>query len=100
MAPATVPTRTTPPPVGRSLTVRINEQLHDDLVTLLTPGAELSSIVRCILHDTAEAYRRAHDLGDVPHDTAPDLRIHYRGEQVPTLPMPPGARTAPVLWTP
>lgn len=81
--------RTTPPPIGRNMTVRVIPDMHDDLAVLLTPGGTLADVVRDALRNMADAYRRAWDMGDVPHGTAPVIRVHYSGEIVP-------ARTAPV----
>jgi hypothetical protein len=72
MARNTVP-RTAPPPVGRNMTVRTTPDMHDDLAVLLTPGGDLSAIVRTALRNMADAYRAAWDYGDVPPGTAPRI---------------------------
>jgi hypothetical protein len=70
-------------------------QFRDDLAVLMANGARASDVIRAAVHDRAEAYRRAHDYGDVPDGTDPVIRgCTYSGELRPVQAGPMGGSTA------
>jgi transposase len=84
MAHTTVPTRTEPPPVGKNVPVRVTAEFRDDLAELMRHGASATDAIRAAVRAMADAHRRAHDYGDVPHDTAPRItQAVYAGEPLP-----------------
>lgn len=73
MAPDTVPATNTPPPVGRNVPVRLTQDFHDDLTTLMANGRTATDVIREAVRHMADAYRCAHDYGDMPHDQDPRI---------------------------
>jgi len=69
----------TPPKPGARPSVRVGQELSDDLAVIMSAtGANLSDVIREAVRHMADAIRRAQDYGDVPEGTAPTiLGAHY-----------------------
>ncbi|WP_326780413.1 hypothetical protein OG481_09715 [Streptomyces longwoodensis] len=63
----------TPPPVGKSISVKVDAQLYDDLTTMLATGMTVSDAVRSALRIVAGTYRKVWDHTDVPYGTRPTI---------------------------
>ncbi|MFR0354140.1 hypothetical protein [Streptomyces sediminimaris] len=64
---------TTPPAVGKTASVKVDQQLYDDLETMLATGMNVSDAVRSALHIVAGTYRKVWDAGAVPQDQRPTI---------------------------
>ncbi|MDX3214559.1 hypothetical protein PV318_03235 [Streptomyces sp. ME02-6991-2B] len=77
----TTPQRTQPqqpPAAGKTLSVRIDAALYDDLAVIMRAGGTASDAVRTAVRHLADVYRAAWDYGDVPDGTAPHiLAVRY-----------------------
>jgi hypothetical protein len=62
---------TTPPPVGKTITVKVNQELYDDLAVMLRTGMTVTDAVRRAVFHMAEAYHNAWKLGAVPDGKLP-----------------------------
>lgn len=71
------PTRAIPA-VGKTLSVKVTADLHDDLAIIVTRGVNVSDAVRAAVALAADAYRSAWEYGDVPDGIAPRLIALYR----------------------
>ncbi|MEU8721498.1 MULTISPECIES: hypothetical protein [Streptomyces] len=61
-----------PPPVGRSLSVRINDEgMYDDLRVIMQTGCDASTAVRQALLILATVYYEAWNRGHYPPGVAP-----------------------------
>lgn len=84
MATATVPARTEPPAVGKNAPVRVTPDFRDDLAELMRHGQSATDAIRTAVRVMADAHRRAHDYGDVPHDQPARItQAVYAGELLP-----------------
>jgi hypothetical protein len=63
----------TPPAVGKTASVKVDQQLYDDLATMLATGMNVSDAVRSALHIVAGLYRKVWDAGAVPQGTRPTI---------------------------
>lgn len=77
----------TPPEVGKGLSVRVDDSLYDDLAVLLKAGGKLSDAVRDAVRHAADAYRAAWDYGDYPEGIAPALRVKYDPYDTASVPL-------------
>ncbi|WP_424862117.1 hypothetical protein [Streptomyces sp. MMS24-I29] len=73
------------PRPGTRQSIRIDQQLADDLAVLMTTGCDLSAAVREAVSIRAMMYRTAWHHGTVPVGTAPTLR-EYRFVESPDIP--------------
>jgi hypothetical protein len=70
-----------PPAVGKNVPVRLTADFRDDLALLMRHGTSATDVIRTAVRTMADAHRRAHDYGDVPHDQAPRItQAVYAGE--------------------
>ena len=79
------------------LSVRMTDELADDLAVLMCDGTSASDAVRTAVALLANTYRCAHDHGDVPPGTAPRiLGVRYATADGTPAPLPdvPGASYA------
>ncbi|SDM46923.1 hypothetical protein SAMN04487981_101622 [Streptomyces sp. cf386] len=67
----------TPPPVGKPLSVKVDAQLHDDLQAMLATGMTVSDAVRSALRIVAGTYRKVWDNTDVPFGTRPTIERYW-----------------------
>lgn len=63
----------TPPPVGKAASVKVDQQLYDDLETMLATGMNVSDAVRSAMHIVAGLYRKVWDAGAVPQNVRPTI---------------------------
>lgn len=63
----------TPPLVGKTLSVKVDQQLYDDLETMLATGMNVSDATRSALHIVAGLYRKVWDAGAVPVGARPTI---------------------------
>ena len=84
-----------PPDVGKNMSVRIDADMYDDLVTIMQTGVIASDAVRHALSNLAETYHNAWAAGHYPEGVAPQIiaaqLAPYDGRTTP-----PDARTTPV----
>lgn len=82
----------TPPPVGKTLSVKVDQQLYDDLTTMLATGMTVSDAVRTAMLVTAGTYRQAWDTGRCPARVRPTIERYwiarYDAGQKPGDPVP------------
>lgn len=79
----------TPPRPGARPSIRVGQDLSDDLAVIMTAtGGTLSDAVRDAVRHLADAYRRAWDYGDVPKGTAPTILGAYYAEAPGQAPVP------------
>ncbi|MFJ3794964.1 hypothetical protein ACIPSJ_01610 [Streptomyces sp. NPDC090088] len=64
---------TTPPQVGKTASVKVDQQLYDDLETMLATGMNVSDAVRSALAIVAGVYRKVWDAEAVPQGTRPTI---------------------------
>jgi transposase len=84
MAHATLPARVGPPDNRKNINVHLTADFRDDLAELMRHGQTATDAIRAAVRTMADAHRRAHDYGDVPHDTAPRItQAVYAGEPLP-----------------
>jgi hypothetical protein len=94
MARTTVPAPPDPLADRKNVNIHLTPDFRDDLTLLMSTGRSYTDVIRTAVRDTADAYRRAWDMGDVPPDTAPVIRVHYSGELVPAHQTPVGGSGA------
>jgi hypothetical protein len=63
----------TPPPVGKTLSVKVDAQLYDDLETMLRSGMTVSDAVRTAVSIVAGTYRNAWAMGVIPDGKMPHI---------------------------
>lgn len=63
----------TPPAVGKTLSVKVDQQLYDDLETMLGTGMTQSDAAREAITIIAEAFRAAWATGRVPKNVVPTI---------------------------
>lgn len=80
----------TPPKPGSRPSVRVDQQMSDDLAALMVEGGTVSDAVRQALSVVAGAYRYAWSTGRVPEGVAPIV-----GGCIVRCPTPPGGRRTP-----
>lgn len=73
------------PAAGRkNVPVHLTPAMRDDLAVLMANGARASDVIRAAVAHMANAYRRAHEYGDVPTDQDPQITgTRYAGEPLP-----------------
>ncbi|MFB0617274.1 hypothetical protein [Streptomyces sp. AGS-58] len=64
---------TTPPPIGKTASIKVDAQMYDDLATMLATGMNVSDAVRSALLIVAGTYRKVWDAGAVPNATRPTI---------------------------
>lgn len=67
----------TPPPVGKTASVKVDAQMYDDLQTMLATGMTVSDAVRSALHIVAGTYRKVWDHTDVPEGVRPTIARYF-----------------------
>lgn len=67
----------TPPKVGKRLSVQVDAQLYDDLTAMLATGMNVSDAVRSALRIVAGTYRKVWDHTDVPYGTRPTIERYW-----------------------
>lgn len=107
----------TPPPVGKTVSVKVDARLYDDLQTMLATGMTVSDAVRTAVAIVAGTYRAAWDTGRCPQGVRPTIERYWitrydagqeppRGSVQTTVPIPhvprvtPRPTTAPAGTTP
>lgn len=66
-----------PPPVGKTVSVKVDAQLYDDLTTMLATGMTVSDAVRSALRIVAGTYRKVWDHTDVQHGVRPTIQRYW-----------------------
>lgn len=66
------PTTTAPAP-GKTLSVRVDEMMHEDLGVLIRSGMNASEAARYCVNIVARAYVQAWERGFTPEGEVPDL---------------------------
>lgn len=84
-----------PPDIGKSLSVRVDGDLYDDLATVIQTGCTASDAVRRALSDLAETYRNAWSAGHYPEGVAPQIIAAQLAPYDPRA-TPQDGRTTPV----
>jgi hypothetical protein len=64
---------TTPPAVGKTVSVKVDAQLYDDLQTMLATGMTVSDAVRSAMRIVAGTYRKTWEGGAVTQDVRPTI---------------------------
>lgn len=67
---------TTPPKAGARPTVRVDQEMSDDLAVLMRPGLNVTDAVRHAVSIVADAYRNAWAMGVVPDGVQPRIVGH------------------------
>ncbi|MDW8804603.1 hypothetical protein PV439_19660 [Streptomyces scabiei] len=63
----------TPPAVGKGLSVKVDQELYDDLAVMLSAGMTLSEAVRHAVSIVAGTYRNAWESGRIPEGVLPQI---------------------------
>ncbi|MBT2420588.1 hypothetical protein J7F01_40400 [Streptomyces sp. ISL-22] len=63
----------TPPKPGKGLSVKVDQQLYDDLATMLRTGMTVSDAVREAVALVASGYRNAWEDGRIPEGVIPEI---------------------------
>ncbi|MCI3271412.1 hypothetical protein [Streptomyces cylindrosporus] len=63
----------TPPPVGKPISVKVDAQLYYDLQTMLSTGMTITDAVRSAMRIVAGTYRKVWDHTDVPSGVRPTI---------------------------
>lgn len=84
----------TPPKPGKGLSVKTDQELHDDLAVMMAAGMTASAAVKHAVSLIASAYRQAWAAGAVPKSEQPRIIAYQVGryDRRPTAPavgMPP-----------
>ncbi|MDF2710665.1 MAG: hypothetical protein K0R62_6317 [Nonomuraea muscovyensis] len=96
----------TPPPVGKTASVKVDAQMYDDLQTMLATGMTVSDAVRSALRIVAGTYRKVWENTDVPEGVRPTIARYFitrydadqqpaRGSAQTTVPTAYWDRTTP-----
>ncbi|MFE9127073.1 hypothetical protein ACFYOF_16910 [Streptomyces sp. NPDC007148] len=67
----------TPPPVGKNASVKVDQALYDDLTTMLATGMTVSDAVRSALRIVAGTYRKAWEHTTLPHGVRPTIARYF-----------------------
>lgn len=67
----------TPPLVGKTVSVKVDAQLYDDLTTMLATGMTVSDAVRSALRIVAGTYQKVWDHTDVPYGVRPTITRYW-----------------------
>jgi hypothetical protein len=67
----------TPPLVGKTASVKVDQQLYDDLTTMLSTGMTVSDAVRTAVAIVAGTYRAAWDTGRCPGGVRPTITRYW-----------------------
>lgn len=68
---------TTPPAVGKTVSVKVDAQLYDDLTTMLATGMTVSDAVRSAMRIVAGTYRKVWDHTHVPPGVRPTIERYW-----------------------
>lgn len=96
----------TPPTVGKTASVKVDQQLYDDLTTMLATGMNVSDAVRTAVAIVAGTYRAAWETGRCPDGIRPTITRYWidrydagqepvRGSVQSTVPTPYTERPTP-----
>lgn len=85
---------TTPPKAGSRPSVRVDQELSDNLAVMMRAGLTLSDAVRHAVATVAGAYATAWDQGVVPQGIEPRI-IGFQVERHPDCPTPPTSGNRP-----
>ncbi|GAA2987562.1 hypothetical protein [Streptomyces fulvorobeus] len=66
----------TPPKSGKGLSVRVDDELHDDLAVMMSTGITASDAVKHAVSLIAWAYRNSWSAGVVPEGVEPHINGH------------------------
>ncbi len=97
---------TTPPAVGKTLSVKVDQQTYDVLVGMTATGMTVSDAVRSALLIVGGTYRKVWNHTDVPYGVRPTIARYFvtpydpahepeRGSVQTTVPDAYRARTTP-----
>ncbi|MFE9645296.1 hypothetical protein ACFYO0_14505 [Streptomyces sp. NPDC006365] len=67
----------TPPPVGKTLSVKVDQALYDDLVTLMSTGMTQTEAVRTVARVVAGTYRTVWAGGRIPEGVQPVIERFF-----------------------
>ncbi|MYS47556.1 hypothetical protein GTY23_41580 [Streptomyces sp. SID5998] len=67
----------TPPPVGKTLSVKVDQDLYDDLLTIMSAGMNQSDAVRTAVRLVAGTYRAVWAAGHTPHGIQPIIDAFF-----------------------
>jgi hypothetical protein len=67
----------TPPVVGKTLSVKVDQALYDDLSTIMSTGMTQTEAVRLAMLVVAGTYRRAWETGRCPQDVRPTIERYW-----------------------
>ena len=92
----------TPPAVGKTISVKVDAQLYDDLKAMLATGMTVSDAVRTAVAIVAGTYRQAWDTGRCPQDVRPTIERYWITRYDTGQEPPRGSiqTTAPIPHTP
>ncbi|MFI1021281.1 hypothetical protein [Streptomyces olivaceus] len=76
----------TPPPVGKTASVKVDAQMYDDLQTMLATGMTVSDAVRSALRIVAGTYRKVWDHTDTPEGVRPTIERYFLTRYDPAQP--------------
>lgn len=62
-----------PPTAGRAMSVRVDQQLADDLAILMQPGKTASAAIKDAVETVASIYRNAWANGYTPEGEVPSI---------------------------
>lgn len=85
---------TTPPKPGARPSVRVDQQLSDDLAVMMRTGVNVSDAVRHAVSIVAGAYRHAWATGVVPDGVEPHI-VDFGVQPYPERPTRPTDRPTP-----
>ncbi|MER6431574.1 hypothetical protein ABT272_28165 [Streptomyces sp900105245] len=66
-----------PPAVGKGASVKVDQQLYDDLATMMRTGMKLSDALRSAVAIVAGTYRAAWDTGRCPDGVRPTITRYF-----------------------
>lgn len=67
----------TPPLVGKTLSVKVDQALYDDLSTIMSTGMTQTEAVRLAMLVVAGTYRRAWETDRCPQDVRPTIERYW-----------------------
>ncbi|MBT2391656.1 hypothetical protein J7E87_20010 [Streptomyces sp. ISL-1] len=73
----------TPPLPGKGLSVKTDQELHDDLAVMMAAGMTASAAVKHAVSLIASAYRQAWAAGAVPKGEQPRIIAYQVGRYAP-----------------
>lgn len=63
----------TPPLPGKGLSVKVDQQLYDDLAIMMRAGITVSDAIKEAVNIVAGTYRNAWDMGAYPEGVLPQI---------------------------